>query len=157
MADLCQWMILQALTHARKAGADFEQVLTNGLAQGKTFSAICSNASLKVVELPAFSLSTRSLPKEWEGRVDLSLLKEAASSLSPGKTGPFELTRDGGLIVHLLSRQPVDEARLKAELPAFTASLRAERRREAVNEWLRKEFELAHLTGGPLQKKPGSR
>jgi len=147
----------EATEAARKAGQAFYSALTNGLASNKTFQAVCLEANVISQKLPPFSLSTRSLPKEWEGRVDLGLLKNAASSLSPGKTSRFELMRDGGLIVHLLSRQPVEEARLKAELPAFTASLRAERRREAVNEWLGKEFELAHLTGGESRKKPGSK
>jgi len=59
--------------------------------------------------------------------------------------------------VHLLSRQPVDEAKLKAELPAVTTGLREERRRDAINDWYRRELEVAHFTGGPLQKKAGSR
>ena len=101
----------------------------------------------------------RGYPQEWEGRVDLSLLKDLAFPLTPGKTSRFEMTRDGrlGMTVHLLSRQPVDDAKLKAELPEVTTGLREERRREAINDWYRREFELAHFTGGPLQKKAGSR
>jgi len=92
------------------------------------------------------------LPDEWQGRVDVNLLKDVVSSLAPGDTSRFQTTRDGGLIVHLLSRQPVDEAKLKAELPDFTERLRAERRQEAANAWFRKEFELAHVSGPPEKK-----
>ena len=71
------------------------------------------------LKLPPFSLTTRSLPPEWESRVSLSLLKDVAFALAPGKISPFVQTHDGGLILHVVSRQPADEARLKAELPAF--------------------------------------
>jgi len=60
---------------------------------------------------------------------------------------------DGGLVVHVLSRDPVDEARLKAELPAFIDRLREERRHEASNEWFRKELSLAQITGPSSSKK----
>ena len=61
-------------------------------------------------------------------------------------------TRDGALVLQVVTRQPVDEARLKAELPAFIERLREQRQREASNEWVRKEFSLAHITG-PLSSK----
>lgn len=63
------------------------------------------------------------------------------------------MTRDGGLIVHLLSRQPVDDARLKAELPEFTDRLRAQRHRQALGEWLGEEFKRAHVTLASSQEK----
>ena len=147
----------EATEAAHKAGQAFYNVLTNGLAQAKSFEAVCLEAGVIAHKLPPLSLSMRSLPPEWEGRVDLSLLKDLASNLSPGGTSRFQPTRDGGLIVHLSSRQPVDDAKMKAELPAFVANLRAERRREALSEWFRKEFELVHLAGGPWQNKSGSK
>ena len=142
----------EATELARKAGLAFYGTLTNGLAQNKSFQAICLEASQLSQKLPAFSLNTSQLPDEWQGRVDVNLLKDVVSSLAPGNTSRFQTTRDGGLIVHLLSRQPVDEAKLKAELPDFTERLRAERRQEAANAWFRKEFELAHVSGPPEKK-----
>src|SRR5205814_4371924 len=90
----------QATEAARKAGQAFYSTLTNGLAQQKTFPAVCLEANVISQTLPPFGLSTRSLPPEWEGRLDLSLLKDMAFNLSPGGTSRFEVTRDGGLIVH---------------------------------------------------------
>ena len=146
----------EAAEAARKAGQAFYSTLTNGLAQQKSFQAVCLETNVISHKLPPFALTTRALPPEWEGRLDLSLLKDVAFNLSPGGISRFETTRDGGLVVHLLSRQPVDEAKLKAELPAFTASLRADRRRAAASDWLRKEFELARVTGVLSQKKAGA-
>ena len=147
----------EAAEAARKAGQAFYATLTNGLAQQKSFQAICLEANVVSHKLPPIALTTRALPPEWEGRIDLSLVKDVAFNLSPGSTSRFETTRDGGFIVHLLSRQQVDEAKLKAELPAFTANLRADRRRAAASDWLRKEFELARVTGILSQRKAGAK
>jgi len=142
----------EALQAAHRAGEGLRAALTNGLAQNKTFAAICAEAKVEPIKLPPFALSTRSLP-ELEGRVDLALLKDLAATLAPGNTSDFVPTRDGGLIVHLLAKQPVDEGKVKMELPAFMDGLREERRREAFSEWFRKEAELVRLTGVPPFKK----
>lgn len=146
----------EALEAAHKAGQAFYNQLTNGLAQGKTFQAVCLEANVITYKLPPVSLTTKSLPKEWEGKIDLSLIKDVAATLSPGQTSPFEPTRDGGLILNLVSRLPADETRMKSELPAFTENLRAQRHQEALNSWYVKEFELAHVSGGPWEKKTGA-
>lgn len=144
----------EALQAAHQAGQGLHAALTNGLAQNKMFATICAEAKVEPIKLPPFALSTRSLP-ELEVRVDLALLKDLAATLAPGKTSDFVPTRDGGVILHLLSRQPVDEGKVKMELPAFMDGLREERRREAFNEWFRKEAELVRLTGVPSSKKSG--
>lgn len=148
----------EASEAARKAGQAFYSVLTNGFAQNKSFQAICLEAGVISQKLPPFALSTRSLPKEWEDRVDLSLLKDVAFALRPGNTSRFEMARDGklGIIVHLVSRLPVDEAKMKAEMPSFTASLREQRQREALNQWGRKESDQARLDFPPSRNKSGS-
>jgi hypothetical protein len=142
----------EAREAARRAGQDSYSKLTNGLAQNKTFQAVCQETGVSPQPIPPFSLATRFLTPEWESRIPLSSLKEAAFMLSPGKTSPFVPTREGGFVLHLVSRQPVEDTRLKAELPAFVERLREERRREASNEWVRKEYSLTHITG-PLSAK----
>jgi hypothetical protein len=119
---------------------------------------VCLEAGVISQKLPPFALSTRSLPKEWEDRVDLSLLKDVAFALTPGKTSRFEMARDGkqGIIVHLVSRLPVDDAKLKTEMPAFVANLREQRQREALNQWFRKELDQAHLSFPSSGNKSGS-
>jgi len=144
----------EAMEAARNAGRTFYATLTNGLAQNKTFEAICAEAKMQPTQLPPCSLSTRSLP-DWEARLDLNLVKEIASALTPGQTSEFIMmpTRGGGMVLRLISRLPVDEARVRVELPAFMARLREERQREASSEWFRKEIEMARIIGLPLSKR----
>src|SRR5206468_10724664 len=106
----------------------------------------CQDANVTPQKVPPFSLATRSLPPEWESVVSLGLLKDVAFALTPGKTSSFVQSPGGGLVLHVVSRQPVDEAILKTELPAFIERLREERRREASGEWFRKELSLAHIS-----------
>ena len=149
----------QAIFTARIEGAAFHKTLTNGLAQGKTFSAICATSKFKPMTLPPFSLSTRALP-EVEDHVSLdgrNGLKQIAFSTTPGMASSFVPTNDGGLILYVKSRLPLDETRMKAELPGFAASVRQNRQTEAFNEWFRKEMEKG-LRDTPLarqQQQPG--
>jgi hypothetical protein len=143
----------EAKEAARRAGEAFYSKLTNSLAQNKSFEESCQELSVIPEKLPPLSITTRALSPELESRVSLSLLKDVAFALAPGKTSGFVQSRDGGLVLHVVSRQPVDEAKLKAELPAFIDRLREERRHEASNEWFRKELSLAQLTGPVPPKK----
>jgi len=134
----------QALIRARIAGMEFGRTLTNSLAQGKTFDAICSETKLKPATLPAFSISARSLP-EVEDHLPLNGtrsqmgLKDIAFSTFPGKASGFHQTTEGGIILYVKSKLPLDEAKMKSELPAFISYVRQSRSREAFDAWFRKE------------------
>lgn len=136
----------EALRLARQAGENFQTTLTNGVAQGKTFEQVCAETKVNPIELPPFSLRTSSLTNLDE-RLDLSRIKSLARDLQPGKASPFTYTRDGGMIVHLKSRVPVDEAKMKAELPEFTAELTRSRQYEAFADWLNQEIKQVGLAG----------
>ena len=140
----------QAVALARQAGTALYQVLTNGLAQGKPFASICLNARLKPMSLPPFSLSTRELP-EAENYVTLNQLKQIAFSTPPGKPSPFEPTSEGGLIVYVKAKLPLDEAIMNADMPAFIAAVRRSRENEAFNEWFRLQAETG-LRDTPLAR-----
>lgn len=126
---------------ARKAGADFYKSLTNGLAQGKAFSALCGEKKLKAVELPAFALSARSAPQLEELGVNLQQVHRQLTQLAAGKPTTFVPTREGGYLMYLRSRSPVAEDKVKSDLPEYLAELRESRQSAAFNGWFRKEFE----------------
>lgn len=138
----------EALEAARRAGEAFHVSVTNGLAQNKTFEVISAESKVKPVLVPAFSLSTQSLPG-WQGPLELNALKETAAGLAPGKISDFVPTQDGGFVLQLISKQPVDDAVLSSELPAFITRLRAERKSQALSDWFAKQLESANLTGLP--------
>lgn len=144
-----------ALKAAHAAAEAFALTLTNGYAQNLSFATVCSNANLTPIRTPAFSRSTQSLPA-LAGRLDLNQLKSVALDLATGGTSGVETTSDGAMIVHVLARQPVDEAKLKSELPAFIQSLREEQRQTAMIEWFQREIELANVNLPVLQSQRGT-
>jgi hypothetical protein len=130
----------QGLTRARQAGQAFAQMATNGIAQGKTFNAVCAEAKVKPIELPPFSISTRNLPQA-EEHIPLDQLKLLAFKTTPGKTSDFQPTAVGGLVLFVKAKLPLDDSKVNAELPSFTSYLRQNRQSEAFNDWFRKEAE----------------
>ena len=140
----------QALNMARTAGSTFYQTLTNGMAQGKTVAAICAEAKLNLVDIPPFSLSTRELPQV-EEHIPLNQYKQIAFTAPLGKVSPFQMTTDGGVIVYVKSKLPLDEASMNAGLPAFANYVRVSRQNEAFNDWFRKEAEKG-LRDTPLAR-----
>ena len=144
----------QAMMQAQMAGRIFYQTATNGLAQGKAFTNICAEAHVQPAQLPAFSISTRSLP-DVEDMVSLNQLKQIAFGTAPGKLSPFQPTMEGGLVVYVRNKLPLDEAKAQTELPTFVSNLRRSRQQEAFEDWFRKEAEKA-LRDTPVaqQKNP---
>jgi hypothetical protein len=122
---------------ARQAGTTFAKTLTNGLAQGKKFSDIIAETKVKPVALPEFSLSTRSLPELGE-KATLDSLQSVAVSLPAGGASGFVPTASGGFVLHLKAKLPIDEAKLKIELPEFLARQRDQRMSAAFSEWFQK-------------------
>ena len=149
------YRLQQALDAARKAGTEFQAKLTNGLAMSKSFSEICLEANVTPISLPPFSIATNSIPGLDES-VNVNLLKNVALSLKPGTTGPFLQTPEGGFIVFLRAKLPVDETKMRAEMPGFLASLRQYQQNEAFSRWVQQQEAEARLTKPLLQKEPRS-
>ena len=84
-------------------------------------------------------MSTQELPELGRPRRDSRKSKQAAFGTPVGHASGFEETEDGGFIVYVQSRLPVDQAAMNADLPQFTAGLRRERESEAFNQWLQAE------------------
>jgi len=145
------YRMLQAMQLAHQAAAKFSNALTNGLAQGKTFDAICADAGVKPERLPPFSLSTETLPDKLEDRVALRTLKELAFTTPVGKASEPEGSRDGVFVLYVEKRLPVDEAKMKTELPGFLATIRQTRENEVFNGWLSREFGRDSWLVGKMQ------
>ncbi len=142
----------EAVKAAATAGEAFAVALTNGLAAGKTFSAICNATRVRPVSLPPFSLSTRALP-EVEEHASLNEFKQAAFGLAPGQASGFVPTKDGGFVVFIREKLPVALAKMNADLPTFLRNMRQARQNEAFNDWFRKEAERG-LRDTPVFRQP---
>jgi hypothetical protein len=129
----------QAIQAARVAGISFQQQLTNNAAGAKTVAAAFAESKVKPVTLPKFSLSSREVDN-LDPRLDLNMLKEIVSALPVGQASRFFDTRDGGFVVHLRAKLPVDAAKIKQELPEFVRTFAQSRQYDAFNDWLGTEI-----------------
>jgi hypothetical protein len=102
------------------------------------FASLCVAAGLQPQVLPAFSLSTQELPELGE-HIELDHLKQAVFTTSVGKTSDFVATSDGGFVVYVQSRLPIDQATMNSDLPQYTTALRRERQNEAFGQWVNLE------------------
>ncbi len=129
-----------ALAAARRAGEQFDAGVTNAVLDAKAFVKAAEAAKGRAEMLPPFSLSTQEAPEAIKDRVGLDMLKQVAFTTMVGKTSRFVPTEDGGFVVYVTARSPVDEAKLKKELPDFLAYLRQVRESEAMNAWFNREI-----------------
>jgi hypothetical protein len=134
------YKLFQAAMAARRAGGEFAGALTNGLAAGKTFSSLCIEAGVKPVSVPPISLSSRTNGVV-EAHVSLRQYASVAFSTPVGQASQFIPTMEGGFVVFVREKLPIDLAKMSAELPAFAANVRQTRQGEAYNEWFRREAE----------------
>lgn len=134
----------EAATLARSAGTNFYAKLTNSMAQGKKFQEIANEEKVTVVKIPAFSPSTQTLTNLDE-RLELRRIQGMAMELDPGEVSPFTATRDGGFILSLDERLPIDTEKMKTELPELMTRLRQYRQTEAFNQWFSKQAQSAPL------------
>jgi hypothetical protein len=145
---------LQAMRLAQMNGRVFAQTATNELAHGKAFSAIAAGAKVEAIELPPFSLNTESLP-QIEDLVEPTTFKQIAFTTPVGKISNFTPTREGGFVVHVRDRMPVDEVKMKAQLPEFAKLVRQRREAEAFELWYNREASAALRSLPAFQSPPG--
>lgn len=134
------YKLFQAASTARRAGSEFANALTNGLAAGKTFSSLCGEAGVKPVIVPPLSLSSRTNGVV-EEHVTLRQYASIAFATPLGQASQFVPTMEGGFVVFVREKLPVDVAKMTANLPAFASSVRQARQGEAYSAWFNREME----------------
>jgi hypothetical protein len=141
---------LESTKAARDAATQFVTSATNGLATGKAFAAVCSEAKVKPVTLAPFSRSTRALP-EVEAHMSLQQFKQIAFTIALGDVSPAIPTMEGAVVTYINTQLPTDEKKLAAELPEFIKLLQQARQQEAFDAW------FAHEAGQALAGVPALR
>lgn len=132
------YLQVESTRAARDAASAFVATATNDVAGGKAFTKVCSDAKVKPILLPPFSLNTRSLP-EVEEHMSLQQLKQIAFTIMIGDVSPAVPTMEGAVVTYIQSELPLDEQKVDADLPEFIKLLRQARQQEAFEEWFGRE------------------
>jgi hypothetical protein len=137
------------MTEARKiattAAAGFVAMATNQLAGGKAFDEVCEAAGAVHVDLVPFTLSDTAPPEGLDPAFNLRTLQRTANDIKPGEISQFLPNRDGGYVLYMKSRSPVEPATTKEKLPEFAENLREYRQNQAFDMWFRKVAEESAL------------
>jgi len=135
---------------AQRLGTNFAHRLPIQMAAGKSFAAAGFADGLDPLVLPRFALSTQDVP-ELDNHATMAQLREVALDTPAGSASPFVQTDDGGFILFVQSRLPIDQEKMAADLPQFSAELREHRAEQAYNDWYMHEANR-QLHSTPLGK-----
>jgi hypothetical protein len=142
---------------ARAAGEKFDAALQAGMVQqDKTFDAVCSSENLKPVPLPEFSLTSTNVPPPFSNKALFERVQETAFALPNDQCSKFVPTDDGGFVLYVKERLPLDEAKMQAELPAYLARMREQRQVAAFQAWMQRQMQLHLVPPANLRGKPVS-
>ena len=112
---------------AQRAGTNFAHHLPTQMAAGKSFTAVGFADGLDPLVLSPFALSTQDVP-ELGNHATVNQLKEAAVGTPVGTASGFVPTDEGGFVLYLQARRPIDEAKMAAIFPSsWPAFVRARR------------------------------
>jgi len=144
----------KAISLAGEAGNKFAGALQAGLMQGKSFDEVCAAEGVKPESLPPFALTTTNLPAGLD-KASFQQLQEAVFSLPNGQSSKYIVTTDGGLVAYVKGRLPVDETRMKQEIPSYLARMRQQREYAAFSEWLSRQLQLRFVPPPEEQESAG--
>ncbi|HEY3913699.1 MAG TPA: SurA N-terminal domain-containing protein [Verrucomicrobiae bacterium] len=145
----------KAIELAKKAGEDFATAAQLGFAQGKTFDAICASEFVRPETLPAFTLNTPSI-EQITNRTEFVQFQEVAFNQLTGHASRFIPTDDGGYVLYVKERLPVDEAKLREELPTYLGKMREQRQIAAFEEWFGRQMQLHMVPPASERNQPVS-
>lgn len=120
-------------------GIRLAQSITNGLAAGKSFEALCQELKVEPLALPPITRATRSIAPLEDRGVMAAEFRDLAFSLAPGQASAFRQGGHGGYIAYVASRKPVPPERFQTDLPKFLDDLRENRVSYAFQDWFRTE------------------
>jgi hypothetical protein len=131
----------KALELARDAGQKFEEAAKAAGAKSDTFAQLCEAQGVKAETISPFSMMTPSIP-EIKERADFQQLQAISYNIPTGRFSPFVPTADGGVVVYVKQRLPVDTSKMQEQLPMYLGRLRQQRQAAAFADWLNREARL---------------
>jgi hypothetical protein len=144
----------KAVDLAKAAGNAFYTKLTNGLAEKKTWDQITADAHVETIKPPTFSsVTTAAAMTNLDERIPLQTLQVIAEKMKAGEVSTFEpiplRMPEGGIIVYMNAKKPVDDATMAKEFPSYLARMRAYRQDEAFKQYFRKMVDQSKLSVAP--------
>jgi len=124
---------------AQRSGTNFVHTLTNQMAAGKSFAVAAVAAGFHSEILSPFSPATADLP-ELRNHAEINQVKQIAFSMPVGQPSPFIETQDGGFVLFVDKKLPVDRTEMNSQLPQYTEQLRRQRASEMFDIWWHQEF-----------------
>lgn len=134
----------QARSAARIQASNVYRSLTNSLASGAVIADVCKSNNVTLVDIPAFSKGDTDLA-EADSRFDLRRAQGYAFDLEPGEVTNFIPTTEGGFILYVKNKKPVEADQLGDGLTEFVETLGTQRRATAYAEWFKKAQESAKI------------
>lgn len=115
------------------------------LKAGKPFADAAKNAGQKIEELPAFSLVDRQALEE---KPDAQEIIGRAVAMTDGELGEVVPVANGGLLLFLEKRDPIDESQYQKDVAAQLASTRERKSFVTFIGWLQLRGKEANIRGG---------
>ena len=112
--------------------ADLRKKITEAKAAGKSFADAGKEAGATVEPFPTFSAA--------EPKADAPNAQEImgrASEMNEGELSEFTPTNDGGLLMHIDKRLPVDDSGFEKEKPMIANNLDRMKKEAAFQQWLK--------------------
>ncbi|MBL9176168.1 MAG: SurA N-terminal domain-containing protein [Verrucomicrobiales bacterium] len=129
---------VQAASAARAAGLQFQTAAVGAVASGKTFAEVAAGKPIRVLDL-SFTPSSGSIP-ELGNALNPAQVKAVASTNKVGAPSAFIPTADGGFVLLVRERKPVDDAMAKGALNSFVEEQRSEREADAFRVWFAEQM-----------------
>lgn len=136
----------EAASKARLKARNFQQSLTNALANGeKTFEQLAQEANAKHITLPDFTSDATALDSEETIPLSIYQIKNNVSLLKAGQAGGMIPSTQAACVLYLKDRKPTAPDIIQQELPAYTKGLLAENLSSAFQEWFAVEYPKANI------------
>lgn len=129
---------VQSASAARAAGLQFQSGLAGALASGKTFAEAAAGKPIRILDL-SFTPSSTSIP-DLGYSLNPDQIKVVASTNKVGAPSSFIPTAEGGFVLMVRERKPVDEATAKAALNGFVEEQREARETDAFRVWFSEQM-----------------
>lgn len=137
------YLLNETRNKARSVASKFRVALTNGLAKGDSFDALCTKSNIHCITLPDFTINEDSvdveLPIEWNQITrTVYSLPNGAVSTPIGQTNNI-------CLLYVKERKPANAEDIQKELKDYTAQLNNNGLNSAFQEWFSIEYEKADV------------